>query len=54
MKNIETPKHLEKCNELKGTYTEEEVNYLLYSFKNYLGFGNEVDEKSWFETFKKK
>jgi hypothetical protein len=35
-------------------YSEEEVEYLLYSLKNYLGFGDEVSEKEWFEQFKKK
>lgn len=37
----------------KNLYSEGEVEYLLYSFKNYLGFGEEVNEKKWFEQFKK-
>lgn len=34
-------------------YSEEEVKYLLYAFKNYIGFGDEVNEEEWFEQFKK-
>ena len=35
-------------------YSEEEVIYLLYSLKNYLGFGEEVKEQEWFKQFKNK
>jgi len=37
----------------KNIYSEEEMNYLLYSFKNYLEFGEEIDEKEWLKQFKK-
>jgi hypothetical protein len=38
----------------KKFYSEEEILYMLYSFKNYLGFGKVVDENKWFEQFEKK
>ena len=56
-----TPIAISKIDFIEGAkwqqermYSEEEVIYLLYSFKNYLGFGEEVEEKKWFEQFKKK
>ena len=47
---FETRHNLEK----KHTYSKNEVEYLLYAFKNYLGFGSEIDEKNWFENNGKK
>ena len=35
-------------------YSEEEVLMIISSFKEYLTFGDEIDEKEWFEQFKKK
>jgi hypothetical protein len=38
----------------KNKYSDEEVNYLLFAFKKYLGFREEIDSEEWFEKFKKK
>jgi hypothetical protein len=38
----------------KRMYSEEEVLMIISSFKEYLTFGDEIDEKEWFEQFKKK
>jgi hypothetical protein len=35
-------------------YSEEEVLRIVTSCKEYLSFGDEFDEKKWFEQFKKK
>jgi len=34
-------------------YSEEEVLRIIQDLKSYLGFGDEVAEKEWFEQFKK-
>jgi hypothetical protein len=34
-------------------YTEEEVLIIIQNCKEYLSFGDEFDEISWFEQFKK-
>jgi len=38
----------------KRMYSEEEVLMIISSFKEYLTFGDEIDEKEWFEQHKKK
>ena len=38
----------------KRMYSEEEVLRIITSCKEYLSFGDEFNEKEWFEQFKKK
>jgi hypothetical protein len=38
----------------KRSYSEEEVLKIVTSCKEYLSFGDEFDEKEWFEQYKKK
>jgi hypothetical protein len=38
----------------ENRYSEEEVLRIITSFKDYLSFGDEVDEIKWFEQFKNK
>ena len=38
----------------KNKYSKEEVSRIITSCKEYLSFGDEFNEKEWFEQFKKK
>jgi hypothetical protein len=38
----------------KNKYSEEEVLRIITSCKEYLSFGDEFNEKQWFEQYKKK
>jgi hypothetical protein len=38
----------------KNKYSEEEVLRIIISCKEYLSFGDEFNEKEWFEQFKNK